>query len=130
MKTNKQIILGLLLLFAFCVYNCSNDSVDDFVPDNIDTSGGGSGEGADVTYNGSVKSIMQSSCVGCHSSPPVNGAPFALVNFNQVSQRASSILSVMDKQSGTANAMPPSGRLPQSTINIIEQWIANGKPEN
>ena len=128
MKISKLIIL---FLFAICISGCTNDSEDDFRP--IDSSGGsgdGDGDGTTVTYNGNVKSIMQSSCVSCHSSPPVNGAPFSLVNFNQVSQRASSILSVMDKQSGTANAMPPSGRLPQSTINIIEQWIANGKPEN
>jgi cytochrome c5 len=129
MKTNKLIILSLLMLFAFCIYSCSNDSVDDFVPDNIDTSGG-SGDGTSITYNGNVKSIMQSSCVSCHSSPPVNGAPFSLINFNQVSQRANSILTVMNKQSGTANAMPPSGRLPQSTIDVIQQWIANGKQEN
>ena len=129
MKTNELIILSLLMLFTFCVHSCSNDSVDDFVTDNIDTSGG-SGDGTPITYNGNVKSIMQSSCVSCHSSPPVNGAPFALVNYSQVSQRANSILNVMNKQSGTANAMPPSGRLPQSTIDIIQQWITNGKPEN
>ena len=128
MKTNKLIILSLSCFFTFCLYSCSNDSVDDLAPDNIDTSGGSGG--ATITYNSNVKSIMQSSCVGCHSSPPVNGAPFALVNFNQVSQRASSILNVMNRQSGTSNAMPPSGRLPQSTIDVIEQWIENGTPEN
>ena len=73
---------------------------------------------------------MQNSCLGCHSDPPVNGAPFALANFTQASSRSAAILNVMSRQSGAARAMPPSGRLPQSTIDLVEQWIEDGLIEN
>lgn len=121
MKTSKLFILCLLTLL---VYSCSNDSEDDLNIDNpIDNP-------IVVNYTDNIKTIMQSSCVGCHSSPPSNGAPFALVNFSQVNQRANGVLNAMKKQSGASGAMPPSGRLPQATIDLIQQWIDNGKPEN
>ena len=126
MKTRKLIFLGLLAL-SISIYSCSSDSEDDFVPA---TTQSGDPDPAGLNYEDDVRSIVQSSCVGCHADPPVNGAPFALVNFTQVNQRATGMLNRMSLQSGAAGAMPPSGRLPQSTIDIIEQWIADGKQEN
>ncbi len=118
--------LVLLFLFALCVFNCSNDSEDDL----IDSGNDPGDPNAIVTYTDNVQSIIQSACVGCHASPPVNGAPFSLVNFQQVNQRANAMLNRMSLQNGAPGAMPPSGRLPQSTIDVIEQWIEDGKLEN
>jgi len=127
MKKAKHL---LFLLMAFMMVACSNDSVSDFTISN----GGGEDidnpDGTTINYTDNIRPIMQNACVGCHANPPVNGAPFSLVNFSQVNQQASAILSAMSKQSGAAGAMPPAGRLPQPTIDIIQQWINNGKPEN
>lgn len=123
MKTTK---LFFLFLLTFCMYNCSYDSENDL----IEATGDPIDPGVLVNYNDDVAPIIQNACLGCHSSPPVNGAPFALVNFSQVSQRASGILNTMSRQSGTPSAMPPSGRLPQATIDLIEKWINDGKLEN
>ncbi|WP_044401601.1 hypothetical protein [Lacinutrix sp. Hel_I_90] len=131
MKASKLIFSSVL---ALLIFSCSYDSESDLIevtnetgqinnPDN-------NGSGITVNYINNIKSIMQSSCIGCHSSPPVNGAPFALINFSQVSQQSGSILNVMRSQSGSAGAMPPSGRLPQATIDLVQEWINNGKPEN
>ncbi len=117
---HKTILLMASLALIFT--SCSNDSDDD-----LQELPNGSTE---ITYDGNIKSIMQNSCTGCHSSPPVNGAPFALVNFSQVSSRSSAILNAMSRQSGASRAMPPSGRLPQTTIDLLEQWIAEGRKEN
>lgn len=125
MKTTKLIILILLTL---CMYNCSNDSENDLI--EITEEPDDDNPNALVNYTDDIRPIMQSSCVSCHANPPVNGAPFALDNFSRVSQRANGILNAMSRQSGTPSAMPPSGRLPQTTIGLIEQWIDNGKPEN
>lgn len=125
----KAKTLTILLIFCHLCFSCSYDSEDDLI-DVPSTSTGSSGQGSGINYIDNVQPIMQSSCVSCHSSPPVNGAPFALVNYNQVNQRANAILVSMQRQSGAPSAMPPSGRLPQTTINIIEEWIAIGKPEN
>jgi len=126
MKKIKKRQLLILFLFTFCFSNCTYDSESDLIDitdDNVDPN-------AVVNYTDDISTIIQSSCVGCHSSPPVNGAPFALVNFSQVNLRASGILNRMSRQSGSPGAMPPSGRLPQATIDLVEQWINEGKLEN
>jgi uncharacterized membrane protein len=127
MKTPSLFLL--LLTLALSGFSCTNDSENDLIeavaPPNVENP-----EPETITYTNNVEAIIQSSCVGCHASPPVNGAPFALVNFDQVNQRSNGILNRMQLQSGAAGAMPPSGRLPQATINLIEAWIAQGKLEN
>ncbi len=125
MKTNTLFFL-LLLVLSLC--SCTNDSESDLIDSGDDINGGN--PNSSINYTDDVSAIMQSACISCHSSPPVNGAPFALINFNQVNQRANNIFNRMSLQSGAPGAMPPSGRLPQSTIDEIEQWIQNGKPEN
>ncbi len=83
-----------------------------------------------VTYDGAVKAIIDNNCLACHIDPPVNGAPFPLTNYTQVSSQAALILTSISRTSGSTAAMPPSGRLPQSTIDIIDQWIQDGTLEN
>lgn len=125
MKTSKLIILALLTL---CIYNCSSDSESDLM--EVDKPMDEIPDETALNYTDDIQPIMGSSCVGCHANPPVNGAPFSLVNFSQVSQRANGILSRMSRQNGAAGAMPPSGRLPQATIDKVQQWIDDGKLEN
>ena len=117
----KQRTLFYFMTILFIFSSCSYDSEDDLV---------GVAESKLITYEANVKPLLQNSCLGCHSSPPRNGAPFSLVNFSQVSARSGAILSAMSKQSGSAAAMPPSGRLPQATIDIIDQWIQDGLKED
>ena len=118
--------------FLVLLHSCASDSEDDLIAieeneEEVDT---GSPNESGITYANTIKGIMDSSCVSCHSSPPRNGAPFALVSFAQVSGRANGILNAMARESGSPGAMPPSGRLPQNTINQIQEWIDNGTPEN
>lgn len=112
-------ILLALITVVFLV-SCSSDSEDEITPPPQGT----------VTYDGDVKAIIDGACLACHIDPPVNGAPFALTNYAQVSSRAAQILAAISKQSGATAAMPPSGRLPQATIDIIDQWIQDGTLEN
>lgn len=125
----KAKIFLLLAFLAFATSSCSYDSESDLTiseEEPIDDDGGGT----TVNYVQNIKPIIDNNCTRCHASPPVNGAPFSLVNFAQVSQRATNIFNTMNRQSGSAGAMPPSGRLPQSTIDLIQQWIDEGKPED
>ena len=128
MKTTK------ILLISCCIAllsSCSYDSEDDLVAtETIGEEDDETPSATLVTYNNTIKAIVDSSCISCHSSPPRNGAPFALVNFSQVSGRANGILNAISRQSGAAGAMPPVGRLPQTTIDAFDKWIENGTPEN
>jgi len=115
----------LKIAVCFCtilfLYSCSSDDGGTNPPTNPNEK---------VTYDKDIKPIIEGRCFACHIDPPVNGAPFPLVNYNQVNSRASQILTAISKQSGTNGAMPPSGRLPQATIDLVEQWINDGALEN
>jgi uncharacterized membrane protein len=117
MKRNVKFLLPLL---ALTLIACTSDSESDLMemeePDGP------------VTYNSNIRAIINSNCLNCHSDPTRNGAPFSLTDFQQVSVRADngSLSRAINKQTGDAGAMPPSGRLPQTTIDLIDQWIDEG----
>jgi mono/diheme cytochrome c family protein len=119
MKNKVKFILPLV---TFIVLACTNVSESDLIneqPNEV------------ITYNANIKPLIDSNCLSCHSDPPRNGAPFPLTNFEQVSVSAEngSLLSALNKQTGETGAMPPSGRLPQPTIDLIAQWIEDGQLE-
>ncbi|WP_203257034.1 hypothetical protein [Hyunsoonleella ulvae] len=120
----KSISLSFLSLSLLLLIGCSNDSQNDLIEDQNPTES--------VTYTNTIQSIINNNCVGCHSDPPQNGAPFPLANFDQVFSRANNgqLLRAMSRQTGEPRAMPPSGRLPQATIDLVEQWIEDGLEEN
>ncbi|GAA0728129.1 hypothetical protein GCM10009430_36950 [Aquimarina litoralis] len=82
------------------------------------------------TYIGHVKNIIDSNCLECHGSPLQNSAPMELVTFQQVVNAVNdrNLFSFINT-TNAFNVMPPSdegGRMPQATINIVEDWIADG----
>lgn len=129
MRELKIFAIGCcLVLFQSCAYDSEDDliAIDENGSEEVTEDPTESG----ITYEGTIKAIVDSNCISCHSSPPRNGAPFALVNFSQVSGRANGVLNAISRQSGAPGAMPPAGRLPQNSINQFQEWIDNGTPEN
>lgn len=120
----KSLILFSAVVALAMIASCSSESEDDLTGTDDDP-----GNGA-VTYESRISAVISSNCLGCHGSPTANGAPFSLTTFSDVSGRASSILTAISRQTGATRAMPPSGRLPQSTIDLFEQWIDEGTLEN
>jgi len=115
-----------ILSFAFLfLLSCSNDSESDLIDPQND-------ENEFVTYNDNIRSVISSNCLSCHSNPPVNGAPFPLTTYTQVKTRTENglLLTAISKQTGEVRAMPPTGRLPQATIDLVEQWVADGLLED
>ena len=128
MNTIRVFVLGCsLIMLTSCAYDSEDDLIA--VEENSEEEQQETPEEG-ITYDNTIKAIVDSSCISCHSSPPRNGAPFALVNFSQVSGRANGILNAISRQSGSPGAMPPAGRLPQNTIDQFDEWIENGTPEN
>ncbi|MGX1931146.1 hypothetical protein [Flagellimonas sp. 2504JD4-2] len=119
----KSLMLFSTLVAFAMIASCSSESEDDLVTDD------NPGNGA-VTYESPISAVIGSNCLGCHGSPTANGAPFSLTTFSDVSSRANTILTAISRQTGETRAMPPAGRLPQSTIDLFEEWIDAGTPEN
>ena len=120
--------IGLLLILG-----CTNDSESDLlVTDDQETTNPIDDDDsveATVTFTEDIQPIITQNCLGCHSNPPRNGAPFALVTFDQVRSRSSGVLRTVSLQTGEPGAMPPSNRIPQAAIDLIEQWIDEGRAE-
>ncbi len=82
------------------------------------------------TYNAHVKTIIDTNCIECHGTPLQNSAPMALETFQEVRNAVTdrNLFSFIETNNGF-NVMPPSdngGRMPQATIDIVEDWIADG----
>ncbi|WP_299441051.1 cytochrome c [uncultured Aquimarina sp.] len=125
MKTPIQ-----LLLFVFMITLLSCGSSDD----------GGTTEptppredpipGKTSTYIADVKTIIDSNCLECHGTPLQNSAPMPLETFQEVVSAVNTrdLLGFISTNNAF-NVMPPSdegGRMPQATIDIVEDWIADG----
>ncbi len=123
----KNLFKTVFAVTILLLIGCSNDSESDLI-ESIEEE---TGEETIVSYNATIRTIINNNCTGCHSDPTQNGAPFPLTNYSQVLTRAENgqLLRSISRQTGEARAMPPSGRLAQNTIDIIERWIQEGAIE-
>ncbi|MEM7381635.1 MAG: hypothetical protein AAF361_10625 [Bacteroidota bacterium] len=119
----KKKVTFILPLLAFLATACTSDSESDLT--EVEEPDG------PISYTANIRGVINSNCLSCHSDPTRNGAPFPLTNFEQVRVRAEngSLLGAISRQTGEAGAMPPSGRLPQATIDLVDQWIQEGLRE-
>ena len=116
----KAIKYFLPLVVGILLIGCSNDSESDLI-ETTDPQ-------TPITYSKNIQSIINNNCLACHSDPTQNGAPFPLNNYDNVLVRAQNgqLLRAISRQTGEPRAMPPSGRLPQATIDLVDQWIQEG----
>ena len=77
------------------------------------------------TYEVDVKPVMAQYCTGCHTDPPVAGAPQPLIEFAQVVADADRI-HVRCVQLGD---MPPGGGVTDADKAIIDAWVMGGMPQ-
>ncbi|HET8735967.1 MAG TPA: hypothetical protein VFM69_05185 [Pricia sp.] len=115
----KAISIGILSIFCILFISCSNDSESDLMERDTDSP---------ISYQANIRPIITNNCLGCHSSPPVNGAPFPLDTYDRVRNQTENgnVLVAITRQTGESAAMPPTGRLPQGTIDLIVQWAEEG----
>ena len=83
-----------------------------------------SAEVANPTYQANIKQIMSNNCTSCHSVDG-NQEPF-LETYDQVRDATENGVLLEEIEAPSGQGMPESGRMPQSTINTINNWIAQG----
>ncbi|MES2488042.1 MAG: cytochrome c [Bacteroidota bacterium] len=80
-----------------------------------------------VTYSANVKTIIDNNCVVCHS--PEGSAsfrPFTTYADVKAGVEEAGLLDRIQRQNGEPGVMPSTGRMPQSNIDVILQWSADG----
>lgn len=99
---------------------------------SITSGSGGAGEGLPCD----VAAVLTAKCVNCHSSPPVGGAPTALLTYTDLTAPSKSDptksmaeVSLARMQSSTS-PMPPKPGTPASAAEIasFQAWVVAGTP--
>ena len=112
----------LLVLSALTlIMSCENSSESDLIEQTDPTE--------NITYTTHIRPIINANCVSCHANPAINGASVPMTNYSQVKNvfENTNALDRMNRQPGESGFMPLGGtRLPQASINLVEQWMNEG----
>ena len=113
-------------LFLVGMSSCFYDKADLIYPQaaTCDT--------AAVTYSGTVATILNSNCNGCHGGAAAAGAGIKLDTYAGVSTWVTNgrLLNSM-LHNGQASPMPKGGsKLDACTINKVSSWITKGAANN
>ena len=84
------------------------------------------------TYEANMKSIFTSNCTSCHSENGTQQSPY-LTTYVEVKDGIENgvVLCIIDNPEDCfySDIMPPAGRMPQTTIDLIKLWQTNGYVE-
>lgn len=110
----KKLLILSILLLIFIISSCASGSDDVIIEPPID----------DVTYTGNIKTIIDSKCLFCHTSPPVNNAPMSLTTYDEVKSAVMTRGLIGRVESGS---MPPTGTdLTAAQVQAIKDWQTGG----
>ncbi len=129
----KRIGILLLMFIIACIsYNCSSDDGNETPIPNPDTDPvANPNPNKTTTYTADVKTIIDTQCIECHGSTPTQGAPMALSTYAEIidaiNRQGRDVVGRMDTTG--RQVMPPAGRLPQETVDIMLDWRADGYKE-
>ena len=117
----KNINFLFILISLILGTSCENSSESDLIEQTPLTE--------NITYTEHIKPIIDANCVACHSNPAVGGASVPMTNYSQVKNvfENTDALDRMNLQPGESGFMPKYGsRLPQFSIDLVEQWMNEG----
>jgi mono/diheme cytochrome c family protein len=114
MKTLRT--LAIFAIFALTLFSCQSNTYEDISPKNV----------TNPTYAKNIKPIFDANCVSCHSDGGSGQSP-NLETYEQVKNGCENgkVICRIDDQS-CGEVMPQAGRMPQSTIDLIKLWEAQG----
>jgi len=118
----KYKLLCTIFLMALLLPSCSENSTDDLILVNTET----------VKYNSQIKNIIDTNCISCHQSPPINGAPMRLTTYQDVKNAILNrgLIDRITRTQGAPGMMPSGGtKLPQQLIDQIVSWQNEGFAE-
>lgn len=115
MKNIKIASLIPIVIAFIAVASCDTTSIQEIQPvvDN-------------PTYVANIKPIFSAKCVSCHSS---SGENPALTNYAEVKDAIENGSVMCKIQNECGSIMPPSGKMQQVFIDMIDNWKNQGYVE-
>lgn len=120
----KKDFLILLIAFSpFLFYSCYYDNPPELPPPK------------NVSFQNDIQPIFDQSCISCHNGSLVpdltaSNSYNSLFSNNLVIPRDADGSELYKRFIGVGPLMPPGSSLPQSKIDLIEQWINQGALDN
>ena len=116
----KNVPIVLVLMISALIISCNSNTYEEISGTNI---------AAEIvsnpTYEKNVKQIVANNCTSCHSPSSIDQQPY-LRDFNEVKGAIinGSFICRIDGTCG--QIMPQSGRMSQTTIDLIKLWKTQG----
>lgn len=80
-----------------------------------------------VTYNATVKPILQKYCTGCHSgSAPSGNISYATYNATQATALSGALVGSVERTAGYSPMPQNAGKIPACDVEKLRQWVALG----
>jgi hypothetical protein len=109
----KKIKIFLMLLCGVFIVSCESNTYNEI-----------SKQTKNPTYVADIEGVVEHNCIGCHygtnqypNLETYEGVKNACINVNLVCRIESE---------SCGERMPQGGKLPQSDIDLIKLWVANG----
>lgn len=120
-RITKTLIILLLAVLTGCYYD-NEEKLYSQVSTTCDLE--------NVTFNATVKPILQASCLSCHSNSKAtnSGGGIKLENYADVQTQAKSgkLMGTVTHSSGFQKMPQGGGILPDCEINQLQKWVDNG----
>jgi hypothetical protein len=111
----KKIKIFLVLLCGTIIVSCESNTIQDVSGIVV----------SNPTYVTNIKPVIDANCIVCHYA---NGQYPNLGIYNNVKDAAQNgdLLCRIDQSQACGSVMPPTGALPQATINMFKLWASQG----
>jgi hypothetical protein len=108
----KKLKILLIIVSGTFVVSCQTNTYNEISKVNLEPS-----------YVTDIQPIVKSNCTGCHSSG--NQYP-SLETYAEVKDAIVNGTFICRIDEPCGNIMPPSGKMQQSTIDLIKLWVTKG----
>ncbi|GGE87092.1 hypothetical protein SAMN05443634_107181 [Chishuiella changwenlii] len=116
---NSKILTVIIAVIVAVIWSCDSNTFEDISTGTVITD--------TISYEGQVKTIIETRCTGCHS-PSGRASSVPLNNYQQVTRSIDRIIDLIQRPAGDPFRMPPNG-MPNTEINTIIDWKNKGLTE-
>lgn len=99
-----------------------------FYDNELDLYGAQTCDTTAVSYSLDIRPILDANCITCHA-PGGEQEVAPLLTYEDV-KKYTGDRNIVDRTSGTTVLMPPTGKMSDCNVSLIESWVNAGAPNN